>query len=347
MKKIIICTIIFIELIGSAIFGQTKRKTPPKPKTSPQPVQTIVPTPTATPVPTPTPVSLDTILTESAKQIENYRVTFKDLLANETKTFQSFDKEGNPKKETVVESDFLVYQSAKDEKVTTELRNVVKVDGKPVPDAQSRSQRLLTEVQKSNTVEKELEKIQSEGARYDKTLDIGGLTLFEGGVLLPDLRPYFDFEKAGEENYQGSDVYVINYRQTKKSPFVMVNGSDKDEEMNNPVFSFRFDVPDEYKNTDIFLNGKLWIDKQTYQIRREEREVTIQSSTPIIALSTEFDYQQSDYGILVPKQIMLMSNKIKRDKETDQYRAVQDVKVTYAYSKFRKINTDVKVIDEN
>ncbi|MGI8554891.1 MAG: hypothetical protein ACR2LT_00825 [Pyrinomonadaceae bacterium] len=351
MNKKIVWTAIIVGLNCFNIFGQSARKLPtpqpqPEVKTVDSPLpQKKMPPLNASSSRTATPVALDTILNEAQKQVENYEQTFKDLLATETKTFIRYDKNGNSKDPTIVESDFLVYQSPKDANVTTELRNVVKVDGKLVPDSQSRSEKFLAELQKASTLESELEKIEKEGARYDKTLEVYGLTLFEGGVLDEKLRPFFDFKLLGSENYQGNDLYVISYQQTKASPFVTLNGGT--EESRDYGFDFKLEVPGALKNSDAFLRGKLWIDKQTYQIRRENRELTVQADgQPLVILANDFNYQPSDYGILVPKQISVTTNLLKKDKETDRYQAVKDTTVTFDYSKFRKTNTDVKVLDD-
>lgn len=345
-KKFIYGAIIFCAS-GFYAVGQT-----PTPQPSPQ-AQTVVisdgvkdlPKGTSFSSVLKTPPTVETILTEAEKQTANYRETFRDLLATETKTFEKFDKEGSPKDQTVVESDFLVYQSPMDTATTLELRNVVKVGGKPVPDSQSRSQRFLAELQKTSSPESELEKIQKEGARYDKTLETYGLTLFEGRILSEKLRPYFDFKLVGEENLQGEDVYVVSYQQTRKSPFITLNGgSDDSREFG---LDFKLDVPGALKKSDAFVRGKLWIDKQTYQIRRELRELTVQGDEPLVLLAMDFIYQPSDYGILVPKQISLQSNVLKKDKETSRYNAVKDTNLNFDYSKFRKTSTDVKVLDDN
>lgn len=287
--------------------------------------------------------TLETILAEAEKQTQNYQETFKNLLADEKKTFVNYGKNGESKETTVVESTFLVYQSSKDTKVSSELRNVLKVDGKPVPDSQKRSERLLDEIQKATTLRKELEKIQSDGSRYDKTLEIGGLTLSEALVLSEHLRPYFDFKLSGSENFQGNDVYVIEYQQTKKSPYISLNqkGVDSDE----ISLDFKLNVPKALKNSDAFLRGKIWIDAKTFQIWREESELTIQAPDPIVLLATTLEYQASIYGILVPKQISVLSNEVK--KNLTQYTAVKDTKVTFDYSRFRKTEVDVKIIDDN
>jgi hypothetical protein len=289
---------------------------------------------------------LETILSEAHKQSENYRATFRDLLADETKTFMEFDKNGNSEKTTAVKSDFLVYASGKDAKRTAELRNVVAVNGKMVGDGQKRSERFLAELEKEKTLESELKKLQEEGSRYDKTWEIYGLTLNQAVTLAPNMRPYFEYKLAGTENFQGREVYVVEYRQTKASPYTIVNGksSAASEEM---TVDFALDVPGALKKTDKFLRGKLWIDAQTFQLWREVRELTVQTAEPVVLLASNFEYQTSDYGILVPKTISLVVNDLKKEKGGDRYTGVKDSTVNFEYSRFRRANVEVKILDED
>lgn len=296
-------------------------------------------------MPQPSPASLDTILNEAAKQTLNYRETFRDLLATETKTFEKYKKDGNLDDTTKVESNFFVYQSSKDGKTSSELRNVTKVNDKPVPDSQSRADRFLGELQKAKTVEKELEKIQDESLRYDKSFVISGLTLYEAIVLNNDLKSAFDFNLVGTENYQGRDVYVVAYRQTQKNPHITVN----EKKSNEPGFKADFDVnlPGSLKKTDKFLQGKLWIDAQTFQLVREEREVTVQTSTPIVAQKTEFEYEPSQYEIYVPKKIIFTEYAVKKGKSKNDFTTVKATQVTFNYSEFKQTNVEIEILDDD
>lgn len=306
--------------------------------------QTPSPMPSAIPQAAPEPVNLETILTEAEKQIAVYQETFKDLLATETKTFEEYDKNGDLDEETVVESNFLVYQSAKDASRAVELRNVLKVDGKLIPDSQARADRFLGELQKSKTLEKELEKIQDEGLRYDKTLRIVGYTLFEGIVLASNLRPAFDFKLVSTENLDGREVFVVSYQQVKKSPFITID--EKESKESGIKADFDVNLPGALKKNDKFLRGKLWLDAQTFQIRREERQVIVQSNNaPLVALETTFEYAPSEFGILVPKKIIFTDNRLRKVNK-DNFNAVKDAKVTFDYSKFKKTNVEVQIIDE-
>jgi len=306
--------------------------------------QTPSPTPQTLPPVSPTPVvSLETILTEAEKQTANYRETFKDLLAIETKTFEKFGKNGETKDQTIIESNFFVYQSSKDGKTSSELRNVIKVDAKLVPESQARADRFLAELEKTSTVEKELEKIQDEGLRYDKTFKISGLTLFEAIALSDNLRSVFDFKLLGTEIYQSREVYVVSYQQTRKSPFITINQKKSKEQ--GIKADYDVSLPGSLKKSDIFLRGKLWIDAQTFQIWREERQIAVQTAAPIVAQETVFEYQPSEYEILVPKKITFTENSIKKN-NSNEFTATKNTRVSFDYSKFRKTNVDVQILDD-
>ncbi len=298
-------------------------------------------TPVVSPTPPPT---LDTILSESQKQTDFYRETFKNLLAEELKTFEEFDKKGNSDKKSTVKSSFLVYQSGKNSKTTAELRNVLEVNGKLIPDSQKRGEEFLAELDKQTTLESELKKLEKESSKYDNSWTVYGLTLNEAVALAPNLRPVFDFKLLGTESYQGNEVYVVSYQQTKKSPNISVD--NKDLSPDEFYLSFGLNLPGELKKEGVFLRGKLWIDAKTFQIWREEQELTAQVSQPIVILSTIFEYQTSDYGILVPKNIALTIFNAKKEKDSKKYFAQKDTIIGFEYSKFRQTNVDVKILDE-
>lgn len=287
-------------------------------------------------------IPLEQILNETEKQAANYQETFKNLLAVETKTFEEYDKNGDAKNKKTVESNFLVYQSSKNNKISFELRDVIKVDGKPVPNGQASSDAFFAELNKATTLKSELEKIQKTSSKYDKTLDVSGLTLYESIMLSPNLRSSFEFNLVGKDNFQGNDVYVVSYLQTKQNPNISFDGKGTDP--NTPSLNFGLDIPGDLKKNDVFLRGKLWIDAGTFQIWREERELVAQSSDLLVILSTNFEYQPSTYGILVPKQIDLLSNEVK--KKDGKFTAIKDARIVFDYSQFRKTETDVKILDD-
>jgi len=291
-----------------------------------------------------TPVDLETILKKSAEQTVVYEEEFKNLLAKETKMVANYGENGEVKKQSVIEANFVVYQSLRDKNVISEFRNIVKVDGKLVADGDKTPDEFFSQLPKKGSVEKELEKVQKESSRYDKNLEIQGLTLLQAPVLSDNLRPYFDFQLIGTEIIQGNEVFVVGYRQTKKSPYITVN--EKDSKSNELSLNFRLDVPSSLKKAGVFLRGKMWVDAKTFQLWREERELTAQIENPLVLLRTEFEYQPSDFGILVPKQISLEQYNVKKSSQKNQSVAVRNTKVDFEYSRFIKTNVEVKILDD-
>lgn len=291
-----------------------------------------------------TPVDLETILKKSAEQTVVYEEEFKNLLAKETKMVENYGKNGEVKKQSIIEANFVVYQSLRDKNIISEFRNIVKVDGKSVADGDKTPDEFFSQLPKTGSVEKELEKVQKESSRYDKTLEIQGLTLLQAPVLSDNLRSFFDFQLVGTEIIQGNEVFVVGYQQTKKSPYISVN--EKDSKSNELSLNFRLDVPGSLKKSGVFLRGKMWVDAKTFQLWREERELTAQTENPLVLLRTEFEYQPSDFGILVPKQISLEQYNIKKSSEKNQFAAVKNTKVSFDYSRFTKTNVEVKILDD-
>jgi hypothetical protein len=284
---------------------------------------------------------LETILKLADIQTQRYRDEFKNLLSEETKTFDVFDKNGDLKKRTVIESNFIIYQSSKDETASTEYRNVFKVDGKLVGDSEKRTTELFEKIAKADSVHQELARIQKESSRYDKTLEINGLTLLQSPILAEYSRPYFDFKLVGREVAVGVEVYVVEYKQIKPSPYILIDEETTDR--NKLTLGFNLDLPDSLKKSNVFLRGKLWIDAKTFQIWHEERELVARvenTSKQVVLLRSEFDYHPSDFDILVPKKIAFTYFEIKtKGKEIS---TVLDTKATFEYAKFSKSEVEVE-----
>ncbi|MDQ6787775.1 MAG: hypothetical protein M3033_13285 [Acidobacteriota bacterium] len=286
---------------------------------------------------------LPTILQKADEQTGNYQEQFKNLLGEERKTFETFDKNGNSKKQTTVESNFIVYQSAKNEAAVTEYRNVVKVNGKTVGGSEKRATDLFTQLAKSSSPQQELEDIQKESSRYDKNLEISGLTLFQAPILAEYIRPFFDFQLAGQEKIDGNDVYVVRYQQKSKSPYILINNEKGNTD--KLYITFDIDLPGAITEPNALLNGKLWIDANTFQVWREQRELTIQPSgldAPLRVVENEFEYQKSDLGILTPKKITFSYFKVKAKDKGRDISAYLETKATFEYDKFTKSDVEVK-----
>lgn len=292
------------------------------------------------PAPTPAPVlSVNEILRNAAKQTGLYIDTFKNLLAAETKTFEIYDKKGEVKKRRTVTSSFIVYQLSKGEGRPAEYRNVLAVDGKTLDKTDERAQDFFERVAKAESSGKELAAIENESLRYDQPIQINGLTLFQNLALAQNLLPLFEFKLESKQKLEGAEVYVISYRQTRGSPDITVN-SGEDKPGDRITMNFDIDT-DGAKVLNERMQGKLLIDTANFRLWREEREITVQPAgfeDPLVAVREELDYQNSDFGVLVPKKITHAHYRIK----TKEKLAVKEVRVTFEYSKFTRPDVEVK-----
>jgi hypothetical protein len=89
------------------------------------------------------------------------------------------------------------------------------------------------------------------------------------------------------------------------------------------------------------LRGTLWIDVNTSQIRREKRQMTIQPESftrRVVVADNEFEYQNSDFGILTPRRITYTSYRIDRKSEA----SVKEDSITLDYEQFTRPDVEVK-----
>ena len=279
---------------------------------------------------------INLILGNADKQTQVYVETFKNLLAEETKTFDIYDKKGDVKKHKVIVSNFIVYPLGKDSARVAEYRNVISTDGKPQSGTDKRAEDFFSKIVNAASSQKELDAIEAESLRYDEQIWISGLTLFQSFVLRSDFRPYFHFKFEGVKPTPDGNVYTISYRQIKPHPAITVNaGKDAANSQN-------YDVEiDSSTEMNARVNGTLTIDAETFALVGERRERTIRPAgldQPIIVAVDTFSYRRSDFGIFTPAEITHLQYRVKlKDRQ-----AIKDISVTFAYSKFSKPDVEVK-----
>lgn len=285
---------------------------------------------------------LQQILTSAAERRQSYIQEFSNLLAQETKSFEIFDKKGVIKKRRSVVSTFIVYPLSKKEGRVAEFRNVISVDGRSVDDSDKRAQEFFDDVAKAESSAKEVEKIEREGSRFDEEISINGLTLYQVPVLAENLQPIFDFSFEGKEMINGRETYIVSYRQIKDSPYIAVNPKRIDAD-GKLTLIYALDL-DDIRNTVVRLNGRFWVDTATFRILREDRSLNIQhssTSTPLTAIRTLLEYQVSSFDIFTPKRLAFTQFAL--GKKDEQPR--KELNVFFEYSNFTKPDVEVKSAD--
>jgi hypothetical protein len=145
--------------------------------------------------------SVEEILEKADKQRQVYVREFQDLIATETKHFESFGKDGFPKKQRDIKAMFIVLQVA-GSPTGEEFRHVLEVDGKAVAGADLRAQEFFEKA--SNSEAKERKRIYEESLRHDLDIFINGFTRNPSPVLETHIRQYFDFTLLGIDTVAGN-----------------------------------------------------------------------------------------------------------------------------------------------
>ncbi|MBK7706264.1 MAG: hypothetical protein IPJ30_10900 [Acidobacteria bacterium] len=285
--------------------------------------------------------SLESVLANTREQIKVYRETFINLVADELKTIESVNASGKVKKSSRVKSELLIYKSDRANSESAELRVVSEVNGKTVPDARKRSDKLLLELSKTSTPLKELEKLERESTRFDRSLLIFGITLNQAAVLSPEVSSAFSFQLGEVELVDGHNTVAIKYLQIAEHPLITFDPKTG----SNALMTYELALPDGIDASTLRLGGTLWIDLETFQIRRETRDVAGPPELSIPLLTMRYEYSASDFGILLPKLIFAGFNELKQKK--GQFAIANRVTATFAYSNFRKTNVEVKISDSD
>lgn len=340
--KLQLIGILFViaSLFGIAAAQRNKPKPPVKksaPVATPTPVSTPTPIPTPTPTPTPT---KEQILDAVDAQAKTYVETFKNLLADETKSFELYGKNGEVKKKRVVVSSFLVFPLMKAEGQSVEFRNVTSVDGKKIGDSDQRASDLIAKLASADTSETEINKLRDESSRHDLDIAISGMTLFQAIAFDKGLRDMFDFEIRPTS--PGAATLTIDYRQVRDSPDITINANAA-RPAGRVGLNYDIDMDKEVPLA-ARLSGSAVVDAATYRLIRETRNVTIQpegSTAPLTVVEDQLEYQDGPFGIFTPKRITHTQYLIRMK----EMRAEKQAKITFEYGNFTRPGVDVKAGD--
>lgn len=276
----------------------------------------------------PDPAELEKLIRRASLSVSEYKARFKDLTADEEQKVEEYDSAGQLKRQRRIVSELVIYQSQLDTSLMGEYRNVRSVDGVAVAKREERLVKLFGRLAKADSVKKELDRINRESQRYDQRYSLYGLTLNQGLLLDESVRASFQYTDAGREQVNGRDVIVLRYQQVAQSP----------------KLSTTLSLPSVLKGAEPLYRGRLWLDAETAQIRREERELTLRLSSlkhPLILMRFEFEYADSSFGMLTPQRIV-WSNFDRGRTGADKLPELSlGGKVTFEYRNFRRFDVSL------
>jgi hypothetical protein len=266
------------------------------------------------------------LIDRAGARTREYRERFKDLTAEETQTVEEYGDEGVKRRREIV-SDLIIYQSRIDSSVAAEYRNVRTVDGKEVAKRDRRVEQLFGRLAKADTRKKELERIAREGSRYDLTYSIYGMTLNQGLPLDERRRASFRFTVTGVERIDGHEVIVVRYEQVSQIP-----------EQN-----IKLSLPERFKGAELLYRGRLWLDRETARLRREEQEWTLKHpllAAPLTHMKFEYSYADSRFDILTPTRIIISTYSRGRDLPGGGAELGLGARAVFEYREFRRFGVD-------
>ena len=265
---------------------------------------------------------LEEILKKAGTRLREYVDAFKELHAEETQKTEEYDDDGLKKRREIV-SDLIVYQSPINDSIAVEYRNVRSIDGKAIGGRDKRALQLFENVARAGDVRKELERIDRESRRYDLNSSFYGFTLHQGLPLEESSIRHFRYTVTGIERIDGHEVIAIQYQQISQIPGV-IN---------------KLSLPRKLAGAAPVYRGRLWLDRETFRLRREEREMTLEHPSlkrPLVVVKHEFNYSESPFGILTPTRIELTSFTRGKDSADGTPELLIGGKVTFEYGPFRR-----------
>jgi hypothetical protein len=290
---------------------------------------------------------LSRLLDKSETATRQYSETFNNLSAEETKFFEDYDKNGNVKETRRIKSNFIVYQSPRNA-IANEFRNVMEFNGKMVARKDEEIAKFFEKLAKAGTDAEEWRKIRNEGVRFDGRSSTWGMTLWQVSPF-GNLRPFFEFQIIDTEKIEGRETYVVEYQQIK--PTLLIKADPTEDELKKEPGGRQYNTstPEVFRPTNPRLFGKIWLDAETAQIWRNEFKVVLNParlSKSVVSEELIYEYQPSEFKILVPKKFVLTTYRISGSGDKDLL-VVKDRRMTFEYSKFSEIKTEIQKYEVN
>jgi len=276
-----------------------------------------------------TPAQLEELLDRISAHTESYKETFKDLTAQERRTFELLAPDGTVLKQNRLVSDLIVYPSQRNANRATEFRNIREVDGQRVEKRDVRLEKLFERLKKDDTADKELGRIIKESTRYDFGYRLSGYLFYKAIATWKILRPLFEYEAPGRERVGERELLAIRFeqKQFRKDMFGL------DQIFDPALF------------TGPMMRGTYWVDPGAAQIWREHHEIFFrnnQSAETYKVIEVDFDFASSKFEVFLPRRVMLQHFKLLKTKKGEPLRMYRSAKVMCDFSDFQRFNTEGK-----
>lgn len=285
---------------------------------------------------------LERLLERAEEATHQYTETFKNLTAEETKTFEDYENNGKLKEIRRIKSNFIVYQSSGGDSIN-EFRNVKEFNGRSIVQSDGEIEKLFEKLAASNSSVTERKMLQNEALRLDGKSSAWGMTLWQESPF-GRLKPFFEFKYIGVDRIEGREVFILEYRQIKPTLLLKFNPTEKDWKKEPDGREYHAPVSAVFRPPNARQIGKIWIDAVTAQIWRNELKIFLEPlklTKPVLSLELSYEYQPSAFKILVPKKFACTFYKISGSNDKN-LSVVKNRTMLFEYSQFTEFKTEAK-----
>lgn len=270
-------------------------------------------------IPPRTDPALRSLLTKAGAYALGYRKLCRELVAEERMTQKEYDRKGRLKNQRSFVSDYLFVSLPSNPDMTVEFRDVISIDGKPVP---GRNQGLLALFQsKSSNAFEEARRVTKESTKHNLGRErFSNMVNFCLSFLLPVFQRVIEYQAPESENSEQGDRIILQFRELTEQT------------------ALRAVTP--YGRKPIPSQGRIWLSKPDARVLKVDFTFKREDELNPVAGRYLSEYQLGVDNLLLPHRFEEYFYDVK-DPERVVFRSVA------TYSNFRHFSVDVRIVPDD
>jgi hypothetical protein len=270
-------------------------------------------------VPVPRDPALQSLLDKAGKYAKSYRELCRELVAEERMIQKEYDKKGRLKNQRSFISDYLIVTLPSAPQATVEFRDLLSIDGKPLPRRQEGLLELFRE--KSSNAFKEAERVTKESTKHNLGRKrYTNMVNFGLNFLLPEnqAKIEYEFQNPGKSSPDATSVVIRFHESSEKTALHAVT-----------PFGVR----------PIVSNGYIWLSLPDVRILRIDFSFKEENEYYPIAGRYISEYSPGPDNLLLPKRF------------EERFYDVENPEVLLfeseaEYLNFRRFSVEVKIVPD-
>jgi hypothetical protein len=263
--------------------------------------------------------ALKGLLAKAGAYAVGYRKLCRDLVAEERMTQKEYDRKGRLKNQRSFISDYLFVSLPSNPDLTVEFRDVVSIDGKPVP---RRNLGLLELFRsKSSNAFEEARRVTKESTKHNLGRErFSNMVNFCLSFLLPVFQRVIEYQSPTSENSEEGDRVILQFRELTDQT------------------ALRAVTP--YGKKPIPSQGRIWLSKPDAKVLKIDFTFKREDEMNPVAGRYVSEYQLGVDNLLLPHRFEEYFYDVKEPE-----RIVFESIATY--SNFRHFSVDVRIVPDD